>query len=124
MTPTRGGAAESPSSAGDDPDLAQRLGDLPVREVAGVEHADHARREVDAAERKAFLKTVCELAVENGGKVFGYALSYAAFDAAAAAGHAQPFGMNYWLGALLAVILLGLWCGRLAVDRDLMEEVI
>lgn len=58
-------------------------------------------REVDAAERKAFLRTVCELAVGNGGKVFGYALSYAAFDVAAAAGHAQPFGTNYWLASAM-----------------------
>jgi hypothetical protein len=56
---------------------------------------------VEPAERKAFLKTVCELAVENGGKVFGYGLSYAAFDAAAAAGHAQPFGTNYWLASAM-----------------------
>ena len=58
-------------------------------------------REIDAAERKEFLRTVCELAVENGGKVFGVALSFAAFDAAAAAGHAQPFGTNYWLAAAM-----------------------
>jgi hypothetical protein len=58
-------------------------------------------REVDAAERKAFLKTVCELAVENGGKVFGYGLSFAAFDAAAAADHEQPFGTNYWLASAM-----------------------
>lgn len=30
----------------------------------------------------------------------------------------------HWEGALLAIILFALWCGRLAVDRDLMEEVI
>lgn len=58
-------------------------------------------RELDAAERKTFLEGVCELAVANGGKIFGCALSYQAFDAAAAAGHAQPFGTNYWLAAAM-----------------------
>ena len=38
-------------------------------------------------------------------------------------GVATVLGLH-WEGALLAVILLGLWCGGLAVDRDLMEEVI
>ena len=47
-------------------------------------------REIDATERKAFLKSVCELAVENGGKIFGLGLSFTAFDAASAVGHVQP----------------------------------
>jgi hypothetical protein len=58
-------------------------------------------RDVDPIERKAFLKRVCELAVENGGKVFGFGLSFAAFDAAAVAGDAQPFGTNYWLASAM-----------------------
>ncbi len=30
----------------------------------------------------------------------------------------------HWLGALIAAVLFGLWCGRLAVDRRLDAEVI
>jgi hypothetical protein len=56
---------------------------------------------VDAAERKAFLKAVCSLAVENGGKLYGLGLSFAAFDTAAAAGHGQPFGTNFWLASAM-----------------------
>ena len=54
--------------------------------------------DIDAVERKEFLRGVCALAVGNGGKVFGLALSFTAFDAVAA-GDAQPFGNNYWLAS-------------------------
>jgi hypothetical protein len=30
----------------------------------------------------------------------------------------------HWLGALIAAVLFGLWCGRLAVDRGLDAELI
>ncbi len=30
----------------------------------------------------------------------------------------------HWEGALLAIILFGLWCGRLGVDRQLIEEIV
>lgn len=30
----------------------------------------------------------------------------------------------HWLGALIAVVVLALWCGRLAVDRGLDAEII
>jgi hypothetical protein len=56
---------------------------------------------VDATERKAFLRKVCELAVENGGKVFGCAVSFGAFDAATAVGQGQPFGTNCWLASAM-----------------------
>ena len=56
---------------------------------------------VDATKRKAFLKRVCELAVENGGKVFGIGLSFSAFDAATDNGHGQPFGASYWLASAM-----------------------
>lgn len=39
------------------------------------------------------------------------------------AGIATALGLH-WEGALLAVVLFGLWCGRLAVDRDLVEELV
>ena len=58
-------------------------------------------REIDAVERMEFLKSVCELAVENGGKIFGLGLSFAAFDVAIAAGHAQPVGTTYWLASAM-----------------------
>ena len=56
---------------------------------------------VDATERKAFLKQVCELAIENGGKAFGIGLSFSALDAAVGGGHEQPFNANYWLAAAM-----------------------
>jgi hypothetical protein len=30
----------------------------------------------------------------------------------------------HWEGALLAIVLFGLWCGRLAQDPDLIEEIV
>jgi RsiW-degrading membrane proteinase PrsW (M82 family) len=30
----------------------------------------------------------------------------------------------HWEGALLAVVVFALWCGRLAVDPDLIEELV
>jgi hypothetical protein len=30
----------------------------------------------------------------------------------------------HWLGALIAAVLFGLWCGRLAVDRTLDAELV
>jgi hypothetical protein len=30
----------------------------------------------------------------------------------------------HWLGALIAAVLFGLWCGRLAVDRELDAEIV
>ena len=56
---------------------------------------------VDAQERKDFLTDVCRLAVSNGGKVYGIALSYAALDAAIGADHGPPFGNSYWLAGAL-----------------------
>ncbi|WP_226623177.1 DUF3800 domain-containing protein [Alloyangia pacifica] len=54
---------------------------------------------IPAEERKEFLTNVCRLAVANGGKLFGIALSFASFDAAKEAGHGQPFGSNYWVAS-------------------------
>lgn len=58
-------------------------------------------RQIDAEERKAFLTDVCRLAVSNGGKVYGFGLSFNAFDTAVAAGHGHPFGNSYWLAGAL-----------------------
>ena len=64
-------------------------------------------RQIDAEDRKAFLTDVCRLAVSSGGKVYGFGLSFGAFDAAVAAGHHHPFGKSYWLaGALFTICLV------------------
>lgn len=60
-----------------------------------------AWRDIDALERKQFLKEVCELAVANGGKIFGIGLSFEAFDAAVNGGHAHPFGNSYWISSAM-----------------------
>ena len=62
--------------------------------------------QVDAQERKDLLRGICELAVANGGKVYGIALSFERFDMAAADGHGQPFATNYWVGAAMFVSAL------------------
>lgn len=56
---------------------------------------------IDPTERKEFLTQVCKLAVENGGKLFGVGVSFAAFDAAAGYGYEQPFKTNYWLASAM-----------------------
>lgn len=58
-------------------------------------------REVDAQERKSLSTELCQLAVENGGKIFGIGLSFAGFDAAAGAEHGHPFGTSYWLASAM-----------------------
>ncbi|KUF09040.1 DUF3800 domain-containing protein [Pseudoponticoccus marisrubri] len=50
-------------------------------------------------ERKDFIQDVCRLAVDNGGKLFGYGLSYERFDTAKAAFHGHPSGDSYWLAS-------------------------
>jgi hypothetical protein len=62
---------------------------------------------IDADERKAFLTDICKLAVANGGKLFGIGFSFAALNAARAAGHGHPFGESYWLaGGMFACALV------------------
>lgn len=56
-----------------------------------------AWNQIDAQERKDFLTEVCALAVANGGKIFGVALSFNAFDEARAACYGHPFGNSYWI---------------------------
>ena len=58
-------------------------------------------RHIDAQERKEFLTDICELAVGNGGRVYGLAISYAAFDTTIEADYGHPFGDNYWLSGAL-----------------------
>ncbi|MGR9177875.1 DUF3800 domain-containing protein [Rhizobium leguminosarum] len=61
-----------------------------------------AWNQVPAQERKDFLRDICQLAVANGGKVFGIAFSFNLFDTAIAAGHGHPFANSYWIaGAML-----------------------
>jgi hypothetical protein len=59
--------------------------------------------QVDPQERKDLLRGICELAVANGGKVYGVGLSFQRFDQAAAAGHGQPFAVNSWVAAAMFV---------------------
>jgi hypothetical protein len=65
-----------------------------------------AWNQVDAQERKNLMREICQLAVENGGKVYGLGLSFQRFDQAAAAGHGQPFAANYWVGTAMFVSAL------------------
>jgi Protein of unknown function (DUF3800) len=57
--------------------------------------------QIDAQERKDFLTDICQLAVANGGKVFGVALSFNAFDGAIAGEHGHPFDNNYWIASAM-----------------------
>ncbi|WP_445678801.1 DUF3800 domain-containing protein [Radicibacter daui] len=62
-----------------------------------------AWNQVPAQQRKDFLREICELAVANGGKVYGIALSYDRFDAALAAGYGHPFARSYWIAGAMFV---------------------
>jgi len=64
-------------------------------------NGDGGWSKVPADERKALLYQLCELAVSNGGKIFGIGLSFSRFDAAAQVGLGQPFGKNYWLASAM-----------------------
>ncbi len=64
-------------------------------------------RQVPADERKQFLTDLCNLAVDNGGKIFGIGLSFLAFDSAIAEGFRHPFANSYWLaGATFTACLV------------------
>jgi Protein of unknown function (DUF3800) len=56
-------------------------------------------RDVEVQARKDLLRDLCELAIDNGGKVFGIGLSFQRFDQVLASIHARPFGNSYWLAA-------------------------
>ena len=62
-----------------------------------------AWNQVPAQERKDFLRDICQLAVANGGKVFGIAFSFDRFDAAIAADHGHPFANCYWIAGAMFV---------------------
>jgi len=57
--------------------------------------------EIDAQVRKDLLTGLCELAIDNGGKIFGVALSYQKFDNALASAPGCPFGASYWLSSAM-----------------------
>jgi len=65
-----------------------------------------AWNQVDAQVRKDFLRELCQLAVANGGKVYGIGLSFDGFDAATAAGHGHPFANSYWIAGAMFVSAL------------------
>ncbi|MCY3621573.1 MAG: DUF3800 domain-containing protein [Gammaproteobacteria bacterium] len=58
-------------------------------------------KSIEANERKQFLTNVCRLAVANGGKVFGVALSFSEFDRAIGLELGQPTQGNHWLAAAI-----------------------
>ena len=58
-------------------------------------------RDIDAQERKDFLADICRLAVNNGCKVYGIAISFTAFDAVTQADEGHPFGKSHWLAGAL-----------------------
>ena len=58
-------------------------------------------KRIDGDERKQFLTEVCQIAVANGGKVFGIALSFSAFDNVVARGLGQPTEGNLWLASAM-----------------------
>lgn len=64
-----------------------------------------AWNQVPAEQRKDFLREICRLAVANGGKIYGLALSYERFNATSAAGHGQPFA-SYWIAGAMFVSAL------------------
>ncbi len=57
--------------------------------------------DVDPQVRRDLLTGLCELAIDNGGKIFGIALSYQKFDSALAGAQGCPFGGSYWLSAAM-----------------------
>ena len=88
-------------------DFDQLLGELLVKHTgAGTElktkrfiNGTGGWSNVDAQERKDFLSAICELAVDDGGRLFGIGLSYNALNAARTDEYGHPFGNNYWLVA-------------------------
>jgi len=49
-------------------------------------------------ERRQFLNEVCDLSIDKGDKVYGLAMSFAAFDQAVANNNGPlPFGNSYWV---------------------------
>jgi hypothetical protein len=60
---------------------------------------------IDAAERKAFLGSVCDLVAECA-RIFAVAFSFEKFDPAAKAAQQKTFGTSYWLGAAMFVSAL------------------
>jgi hypothetical protein len=61
---------------------------------------------VDGNQRKQILTDICRVAVANGGKIFGFGMSFARFDRAVAETENTPFGQRYWLASALFVASL------------------
>ena len=58
---------------------------------------------VDAEERKQFLTEICDVAVSNGGKIFGIGLSFDNFKAALDDGYDHPFAKSYWIASAMFI---------------------
>lgn len=52
-------------------------------------------------DRKDFLARVCQLAVEQGGRLFGIGMSFSAYTSAIARYPTNPVGKNHWLAAAM-----------------------
>jgi len=61
---------------------------------------------INPDERKNFLKDVCSLAVDNGGKLFGIALSMSALRSDSSQQFNPPFKENYWLAGGMYICCL------------------
>ena len=67
-----------------------------------------AWKEIDEQERRNFLTEVCQLAVENGGKIFGIGFSIRSFKTASKAGLGPTTKkrMNHWLSGAIFISCL------------------
>lgn len=68
---------------------------------------------VKADDRKAFLRSVCDLAIECA-TLFASAFSFENFRRAAAGRYGQPFGTSYWLAASMYIAAL--------IQKKMQEE--
>jgi len=77
--------------------LAKHPGSKPELKTSRFINGKGGWSKIPAGERKDFLTEICKLAVDNGGKIFGIALSFEALAAARDSGHGHKFGDSYWL---------------------------
>ncbi len=57
-------------------------------------------------ERKKFLRQICQLAISNGGKIFGLGISFRNFDKTIENQLNQPFENNCWLASSMFICCL------------------
>ena len=77
-------------------------------------NGEGAWKKIEEQERRNFLTEVCQLAVENGGKIFGIGFSISSFNTAFDAGHGPPIDTDldsqkrnkYWLPGAIFISCL------------------